>query len=55
MDPFEIELELAKTRREAYAQAVAKVSAGQLGEAWIGLDRRIEPNPMRGSDRRLVE
>jgi hypothetical protein len=33
----DITLELARTVRECTARAEAKVRAGQLGEAWVGL------------------
>jgi hypothetical protein len=50
---IDLDLEMAKTARECYERAVAKVLSGQLGEAWVGLDdRRTELNPMRGRDRR---
>jgi hypothetical protein len=50
---FDIDFEMAITYREGYERAVAKMQAGQLGEAWIGLDdRRTEHSPMRGPDRR---
>ena len=50
---IDIDLEMAKTRRECFERAVTKVMSGQLGEAWVGLDdRRAEHSPMRGPDRR---
>jgi hypothetical protein len=50
---IDVELEMAKTRRECFERAVVKAMSGQLGEAWVGLDdRRAEHSPMRGPDRR---
>ena len=52
---IDIDLEMAKTRRECFERAVVKTMSGQLGEAWVGLDdRRTEHSPMRGPDRRSV-
>lgn len=50
---FDLDLELAKTRRECFERAIVKKMSGQLGEAWLGLDdRRVELSPMRGPDQR---
>jgi hypothetical protein len=50
---FDLDLEMAIMEREAYERAIVKMRAGQLGEAWVGLDaRRAEHSPMRGADRR---
>lgn len=38
LDAAEIALELARIEREAFARVRARMSAQQLGEAWIGLD-----------------
>lgn len=46
-------LEMLKTEREAYRRAIIKITADQLGEAFIGLDdRRTNDTHMRGPDRR---
>ena len=50
------ELEMAKTRRECYERAIMKITAEQIGEAWVGLDdRRVESTRMRGLDRRVAD
>ena len=50
---IDIDLEMARTRRECFERAVVKTMSGQLGEAWVGLDdRRTEHSLMRGPDRR---
>jgi len=52
---FDVDLEIARTVREAEARVVARIQGEQHGEAWAGLDdRRQAPNPMRGADRRGV-
>jgi len=52
-DPTDIVIEMAKLDCEARERIAVKRASEQLGEAWVGLDdRRQEPNPMRGPDRR---
>jgi hypothetical protein len=47
-------IEFAKLEREAYAKIAVKRAAEQLGECFIGLDRRHDGSAMRGEDRRLA-
>jgi hypothetical protein len=37
----DIVIEMARLERELYVRAVAKVRAGQRGEAWVGLEERL--------------
>lgn len=49
-DYDDVVLEMARTHREALERIHAKITADQLGEAFI--DRRADNSALRGGDRR---
>lgn len=54
-DPVDVVIEVARTEREAVRLILARKSAEQFGEAFVGLDdRRHEESRLRGSDRRFT-
>lgn len=49
----DIALELSRITREAHTRVAVKMAAGQMGEAFVGLDDRRRDNTVaRGADRR---